>query len=135
MREVIQEQAESDTLDDSGAGQIRESIDGQYVCPFCGVVNSSSEGPCPRCSMDNTPAARKATRERIGPWFVYQHRNPAAPGMKFETLLTFVRKGKITPRTIVRGPTTSQLWRFAAHVKGLSREFGVCYSCGGAIGA
>jgi hypothetical protein len=35
----------------------------------------------------------------------------------------------------VRGPTTHQLWRFAAHVKGLSREFGVCYSCGGAIQA
>jgi len=98
-------------------------------------VNPSAEGLCPRCSMENTPAARKATRERIGPWFVYQHRNPAAPGMKFETLLEFVRKDKVKPRSIVRGPTTSQLWRFAAHVKGLSREFGVCYSCGGAIEA
>src|SRR5207244_3410636 len=29
--------------------------------------------------------------------------------------------------------TTHQLWRFAAHVKGLSREFGICYSCGGSI--
>jgi outer membrane biosynthesis protein TonB len=85
--------------------------------------------------MENTAAARKATRERIGPWFVYQHRNPAAPGMKFETLLAFVRKGKVKARSIVRGPTSHQLWRFAAQVKGLSREFGVCYSCGGAIEA
>src|SRR5262249_15782965 len=37
------------------------------------------------------------------------------------------------PQSIVRGPTTHQLWRFAAHVKGLSREFGVCYSCGGSV--
>lgn len=119
--------------DESEAAHIRESIDGQFVCPFCGVVNSTPEGLCPRCSMENTSAARKATRARIGPWFVYQHRNPAAPGMKFETLLAFVRKGKVKPRSIVRGPTSNQLWRFAAHIKGLSREFGVCYSCGGAI--
>jgi hypothetical protein len=33
----------------------------------------------------------------------------------------------------VRGPTTHQLWRFAARIKGISREFGVCYSCGGEL--
>jgi hypothetical protein len=49
--------------------------------------------------------------------------------------LNFVRKGRVKPRTVVRGPTTHQLWRFAAHVKGLSREFGLCYSCGGKIEA
>jgi len=38
--------------------------------------------------------------------------------MKWETLLTFVRKGRVKPQSIVRGPTTHQLWRFAAHVKG-----------------
>jgi hypothetical protein len=53
--------------------------------------------------------------------------------MKFDTLLTFVRRGRVKPRSIVRGPTTHQLWRFASQVKGLSREFGVCYSCGQAI--
>src|SRR5665213_3200966 len=83
--------------------------------------------------MENTPAARKATKARIGPWYVLQARNPAAPGMKWETLLAFVQKGRVKPQSIIRGPTTHQLWRFAAHVKGLSREFGVCYSCGGAI--
>ena len=136
MRKAVSEDAvESvdEAGDDSVAAQIRESLDGQYVCPFCGSLSESPEGICARCSMENTSAARKATKSRIGPWFVYQHRNPAAPGMQFETLLGFVQKGKIKPRTIVRGPTTHQLWRFAAHVKGLSREFGVCFSCGGAI--
>jgi hypothetical protein len=83
--------------------------------------------------MESTAATRQATKSRIGPWYVLQTRNPAAPGMKFETLLTFVRKGRVKARSIVRGPTTHQLWRFAAHVKGLSREFGVCYSCGEGI--
>ena len=55
--------------------------------------------------------------------------------MKFETLLAFVKKGRIKPHSVVRGPTTHQLWRFAAHVKGLSREFNVCYSCASPISA
>jgi hypothetical protein len=50
--------------------------------------------------------------------------------MKFDTLLALIRKGQITPRSVIRGPTTFQLWRFAARVKGVSREFGLCYSCG-----
>ena len=117
----------------SAAQDIRDALSGAFVCPFCGSLKERSDGACPRCTMENTPATRQATKARIGPWYVLQTRNPAAPGMKFETLLTFIRKGRIKPRSIVRGPTTHQLWRFAAHVKGLSREFGVCYSCGGPI--
>ena len=115
------------------AQEIRDAVAGRHVCPFCGAVREQAEGPCPRCTMENTTASRQATKSRIGPWYVYQTRNPAAPGMKFDTLLAFVRKGRVKPQSIVRGPTSHQLWRFAAHVKGLSREFGVCYSCGGAI--
>lgn len=117
------------------ADQIRETLRTRFVCPFCGSVNESEQAACPRCTMENTAAARKATKARIGPWYVLQTRNPAAPGMRFETLLAFVRKGKVRPRSVVRGPTTHQLWRFAAQVKGLSREFGICYSCAGTITA
>ncbi len=116
-------------------GSAAAPVNSQFVCPFCGSVNDLAEGPCPRCTMDNTPAGRKATKARIGPWYVLQRRNPAAPGMRFETLMSFVRKGRVKPRSVVRGPTTHQLWRFASQVKGLSREFGLCYSCGGPISA
>lgn len=108
----------------------------KHVCPYCGAVTSVIEkptGPCPRCNMEDTPATRAATKARIGPWFVLQTRNPSAPGMKWATLLSLVSKGQVTPRSVVRGPTTHQLWKFAAHVKGLSREFNLCYSCGGEI--
>jgi uncharacterized OB-fold protein len=108
-------------------------LDGKQACPFCGAVSERTSSACQRCGMENTPEARKATKARIGPWYVLQARNPAAPGMRFETLLSFVRKGRVRARSVVRGPTTHQLWRFAAHVKGLSREFGLCYSCGSAI--
>jgi hypothetical protein len=117
-------------LPPAGAEGIRESLRAKFVCPFCGSVNDNEQGTCPRCTMENSAATRKATKTRIGPWYVLQTRNPAAPGMTWETLIGFIRKGRVKPRSIVRGPTTHQLWRFAAHVKGLSREFGICYSCG-----
>jgi len=116
-----------------GAQPVRRSLDGKFVCPFCGTINSRTDEPCPNCGMENTPATRNSTRGRVGPWYVLQKRNPAAPGMKFETLINFIRKGRIQPKAILRGPTTSQLWRFAATVKGVSREFGLCYNCGGDI--
>ena len=105
----------------------------KQCCPYCGATNtveSAGPQPCPRCTMEDTPATRAATKSRIGPWYVLQSRNPAAPGMKWSTLLTLLERGQVTARSVVRGPTTHQLWRFAAHVKGLSREFGLCYSCG-----
>src|SRR5256885_13967420 len=99
----------------------RYPLEGRHVCPFCGAVNETMEGPCPQCTMTNTAETRKATKSRIGPWYVLQSRNPAAPGMRYDTLLGFVRKGRVKARSIVRGPTTHQLWRFACQVKGLSR--------------
>jgi hypothetical protein len=115
------------------ANAARESLVGKIVCPFCGQQKSASSEPCPRCTMEDTPATRQATKARIGPWYVLQNRSPSAPGMKYATLLWLVNKGHVTPRSVVRGPTTYQLWRYAAHVRGLSREFGLCYSCGGAV--
>src|SRR3954469_4843868 len=53
--------------------------------------------------------------------------------MKFETLLALIKRGQVTKDSIVRGPTTHQLWKRASEVKGLSREFGACYSCGADI--
>src|SRR5580700_879850 len=106
---------------------------GLQVCPFCGAISDKREEPCRRCLMENTPLTRQATRARVGPWYVMQSRNPSAPGMKCNTLLALIRKGQITPRSVIRGPTTFQLWRFAARVKGISREFGLCYSCGSEV--
>lgn len=109
---------------------VRQQLAGKHACPFCGVIRADPQQPCPRCTMEDTAATRGATRQRIGPWFVLQARNPSAPGMKFATLLQLVKKGHVTPRSIVRGPTSQQLWGFAAKLRGLSREFGLCWHCG-----
>jgi hypothetical protein len=105
----------------------------QFVCPFCGTVSDNPHGPCRQCGMENSQATRAATRSKIGPWFVLQVRNPSAPGMNWSTLISLIERGRITPRSIVRGPTTGQLWRFAARVKGVSREFGTCWHCGDTV--
>jgi len=115
---------------DRSADPPKPSVPVMSVCPFCGAIAEKRDGPCPRCKMENSAVTRQATRARIGPWYAMQSRNPSAPGMKFNTLLALIRKGQITPRSVIRGPTTFQLWRFAARVKGISREFGLCYSCG-----
>jgi hypothetical protein len=99
------------------------------ICPYCGRAAADSPGPCPNCGMQDTPTTRAATTARVGPWFVRQERNPGAPGMNFATLLSLVRKGQVTRESVVRGPTTQQLWTLADRVKGLSREFGTCWSC------
>src|SRR5258708_1529973 len=67
---------------DLEASRIRDTIEGQHVCPFCGVLSDGTQSVCAKCTMENSPVARKATKQRIGPWYVLQNRNPAAPGMK-----------------------------------------------------
>lgn len=113
--------------------QPSEEVVAQFVCPFCGTVSDNPHGPCRQCGMENSQATRAATRSKIGPWFVLQVRNPSAPGMSWSTLISLIERGRITPRSIVRGPTTGQLWRFAARVKGVSREFGTCWHCGDVV--
>lgn len=115
------------------SAEVRQSLVGKHVCPFCGVMRADPAQPCPRCTLDDNAATRGATKQRIGPWFVLQARNPSAPGMKLATLQALVRKGHLTPRSVVRGPTTDQMWAFAANVRGLSREFGLCFHCGEAV--
>jgi hypothetical protein len=55
--------------------------------------------------------------------------------MRFDTLLSLIKRGQVTRDSVVRGPTTWQLWKRASEVKGLSREFGLCYFCGAQIGS
>jgi len=117
----------------SPAIQIRRQLRGKHVCPFCGTTRETDLGPCQHCSLEDTPTTRAATRTKLGPWYVLQSRNPSAPGMNFATLMMLVQKGRVTARSVLRGPTTGQFWKHAAKVKGVAREFGLCWNCGGDI--
>lgn len=100
------------------------------ICPFCAALRPDvASEPCPRCGLPDTPATRTATSARLGPWFVFQRRNPAAPGMNWTTLRQLIDQGRVTPRSVLRGPTTGQLWAPGAKVRGVSRLFGMCWHC------
>ncbi|MEM6314039.1 MAG: hypothetical protein AAF743_08125 [Planctomycetota bacterium] len=104
------------------------------ICPFCAALRPAVETElCPRCRLPDTPATRTATSARLGPWFVFQRRNPAAPGMNWATLRELIEQGRVKPRSVVRGPSTGQLWVQASKARGVSRLFGKCWSCGADI--
>lgn len=105
----------------------------QCLCPFCGSLNGGVGRVCARCQQAENSEAREAARQQSGSWFVLQADNTNAPGINFEQLRTLVQQGFVTPRSVVRGPGTGHLWRLASKVRGISRELGVCYSCGGNI--
>ncbi len=120
----------------SGTAGVEEpslaELSADRLCPFCGTLNAGfdSQTPCSRCLISDTPVSRSAAHARIGPWFVLHSRNPSAPGMSYQAMIGLIRRGQVKARSVVRGPTTHQLWQFVSSVRGLSREFGVCYDCG-----
>jgi len=129
----LPESRNSDAQAPSAAQQIRRALRGKHVCPFCGTQRETDVGACMQCSLEDTPTTRSATRSKLGPWYVLQSRNPSAPGMNFATLMVLVQKGRVSARSVLRGPTTGQFWRHAAKVKGISREFMLCWNCGGDV--
>ena len=114
----------------AGPGSSRTQLGyNKHVCPFCGTKRENAAGDCPHCGMADTDETRGATVARVGPWFLLQPRNPAAPGMRFSVLRGLVRAGQITAGSVVRGPATTQLWTYAARIRGLGVLFGICWSC------
>ena len=101
----------------------------KHVCPFCGTKREDAAAECPHCGMVDSDETRAATTARIGPWFLLQPRNPSAPGMRFSVLRELVRGGRVLAGSVVRGPTTHQLWTYAARVRGLGYLYGICWSC------
>jgi hypothetical protein len=65
----------------------------------------------------------------MGPWFIRDEGQPFRPGCNYDTVLSLLQRGRITPETALRGPTTGQFWRQARHVPGIGHLFGRCHAC------
>ncbi len=98
------------------------------LCPYCGCV-SQDPRRCDSCRGHFDPLSRQATQNAMGPWFVRDASSPFRPGCSFETLRELIRRGKITPETIIRGPATRQLWNFAGRTPGVAHLVGLCHNC------
>jgi len=117
-----------DSTANSSAGQGPWTSD-KAPCVYCGQVVSRTDERCPHCKMSFSPAVRRSAREVIGDWFHLDPRNPSARGVTFETLIKMIEKGRIRTDSIVRGPTTSQDWLYAAEAPRLAKYLGLCPHC------
>lgn len=98
-------------------------------CPFCGALLREDAMQCPRCRLAQDEATVEKVRRISGPWQVLNSRLPTGPGVDWPKLARMVKGGKIYPHSIVRGPSTGNLWRLARNTPGLAELLGVCPTC------
>lgn len=102
------------------------------LCPYCGEI-SSDMSRCGACGGHFDPLSRQASQNAMGAWFIRDPARPFRPGCSYETLRELVRRGKIGPETIIRGPTTHQFWTFAARAPSIANLLGRCHNCHSAV--
>ncbi|MBT5365840.1 MAG: hypothetical protein HOL14_04885, partial [Phycisphaerae bacterium] len=99
------------------------------VCPICGETQPEIK-VCRVCSTLLDTNGLLLAEGAIGPWWVRKEELTFRPGITYDNLAELALSGKITLQTIVRGPTTRQLWKVARRVKGLAHLLGRCHNCG-----
>ena len=97
-------------------------------CVSCGQLVLRTQEVCEQCGQDMSRQMLEKMRRHSGPWYVLEHIRPF-PGVSLERLIRQIRRGVLTPTTVVRGPTTYHQWRFAAETPVLSKYLGRCWAC------
>lgn len=98
------------------------------LCPYCGAVSRDTRR-CGACAGHFDPLSRQATQNAMGPWFIREEGRPHRPGCSFETLRTLIQRGRVTPTTVLRGPTTRQFWTLAGRAPSVANLLGLCHNC------
>lgn len=98
------------------------------LCPYCGAYPSKAK-ECSACRGVFEPLSRQASQNAMGPWFVRDEQNPFRPGCSYATLRFLTLKGRITPDTVIRGPSTRQFWTLARNTPGVAHILGECHAC------
>ena len=99
------------------------------VCPVCGETQQETS-VCRACSNSLDTDGLLYAEGSIGPWWVRDKDHPFSPGMTYDHLAELIQTGKVERHTIIRGPTTRQLWKVARRVPGISHLLERCHSCG-----
>jgi len=126
--EKIKRRASKDILDGTMVFTImaKQRI---LVCPICGETQPEIKA-CRVCKTLLNSGGLLLAEGRMGPWWVRNEDLTFRPGITYDNLSALALTGKITLQSIVRGPTTRQLWKVARRVKGLSHLLGRCHNCG-----
>ncbi len=98
------------------------------LCPYCGQVTHNVQS-CEACGGHLDALSRQATQNGMGPWQIRDQSRSFHPGCSYEVLIRMVKASRITPDTILRGPTTGQFWMLARRVPGVAHLLGTCHSC------
>jgi hypothetical protein len=102
------------------------------LCPYCGHKQPLAPA-CRECRGRFDAWSLQATQNDMGPWFVRNSARPHFVGCSYATLLALVRAGEVGRDTVVRGPSTRQLWTVARRAAGLAHLFGRCHACQGPV--
>ncbi len=102
------------------------------LCPYCGHAQQGGDR-CVQCSGLFEPLSRRATQIAMGPWYLRDRHNPFRPGCSYEVIQKMVAAGRITPTTVMRGPTTRQFWSIARNIPGVAHLLGYCHRCGQSV--
>jgi len=108
------------------------SLSHAVLCPYCGSV--AVEGKCQSCGGLLEPLSKQATQNDMGPWFIRDEDRPFQPGCSYATLRKLALKGRLSQKTIIRGPSSRQFWSFARNVRGVAHLLGECHNCHGPAG-
>ena len=98
------------------------------ICPICGDTQPETN-VCRVCSTFLDPEGLLLAEGEIGPWWIRNEDLPFRPGKTYEYMVDLVKKGEIDLLTIMRSPTTRQLWKVARRVKGIAHLLGRCHKC------
>ena len=105
----------------------------RILCPYCGTKTPATEDRCGACGGFFDELSRRVTQQHMGPWFIREPEQPFRPGCSFTVIAKQVERGKITTKTVLKGPTTRQFWAMAASVPGVANLLGVCHSCSASV--
>ncbi|MFK7960271.1 MAG: hypothetical protein AB8G96_07065 [Phycisphaerales bacterium] len=102
------------------------------VCPYCGDTQPPGD-VCRRCRGAFDEESRRASLNAMGPWFLRDPRRPFLPGCSYETMVQRAERGELTGVSIIRGPTTKQLWAAARRVPAIAHLVGYCHACDASV--
>ena len=98
------------------------------ACPLCGETQYE-QSVCKQCAARLDPDGLLLAEASFGPWYIRDEDLPFSPGMTYDILIRKVRDGVIENYTLLRGPTTRQLWKVANRVPGIAHLLGRCHAC------
>ncbi len=98
------------------------------VCPYCGHAQPPGHD-CQACRGLFEPLSKQATQNAMGPWRIRDETAPFRPPCSYKTLVSLIKKGRISPDSIISGPTTRQFWARAADTPGVAHLLGACPHC------